>query len=102
MITRQDVQQAINECLAIRNPTANTAIKLAAFYIIMEHIDGNKEDAIKEAPGQSFAPAPSGFSQMIAGKSPDVVASAIDELLDAVSVLNPRLYDAFMRKLEEN
>ena len=36
MITEQDLLEAIAECQGQRNPNANTCIKLAAYYIILE------------------------------------------------------------------
>lgn len=104
MITEKDLQEAIAECQGQRNPNANTCIKLAAFLTIKKEMFPNEQE---EERGYSFA-APmetisyqsnSEFSQMIQGKEQDEVFSVIDELMDAVKVLNPRLYESVLRKL---
>ena len=38
MITENDLQEAIAECEGVRNPTANTCLKLAAFYTIKDKL----------------------------------------------------------------
>ena len=46
MITEKDLQEAIAECIGQRNPNANTAIKLAAFYTIKRELYGEDKDAV--------------------------------------------------------
>lgn len=114
MITEHDLQEAIAECEGVRNPTANTCIKLAAFYTIQQHMFGEKDDS---SPLQySFAPKPtvedkaesvvdydgeSEFLQVIHGKPAASVWAIIDELMSTLQVINPRLYDGVMRKIAE-
>ncbi len=96
MITEADLLQAIAECQGERNPNANTCVKLAAFMTIYDHLYGNRE---------SYAEQPSAVSTMsgvlFSGKPIEAVLPLLDELVDAVSVLNPRLYAAFQRKIEQ-
>ena len=98
MITEADLQQAISECKAQRNPNANTCIKLAAFYILQEHMYGHEESMY------SYAPAPyssnTEFGEVIQGKTDAEVYAVIDELMSALSVLNPPLYEQTLRKLK--
>ena len=104
MITEKDLQEAIAECQGQRTPNANTCIKLAAFLTIKKELFPNEQE---EEKGYSFATptetisyqSNSEFSQMIHGKDQDEVFSVIDELMDAVKVLNPRLYESVLRKL---
>lgn len=100
MITEQDLREAIAECQGIRNPTANTCIKLAAFYIILDHM------GVEEEPSYSLAHAPSAlpsgdseFEQRAAGRSVEEVWPEIVSLVEAVQVTNPRLYDSFILRL---
>ena len=67
MIREEDVREAIAEMQGQKNPNANTCIKLAAYYIIQDHIS--------EKP----APAPIGNEPiMYSGADPDVIeATAI-------------------------
>lgn len=109
MITQQDLQAAIAECIGERNPNANTCIKLAAYYTIQNELFGNSEKLNPSA--YSFASSPeqvettieyksdTEFGKLIAGKNPDDVWPVIDELMQAVQVLQPRLYASVLRKL---
>ena len=107
MITEKELREAIAECQGARNPNANTCIKLAAFYTILNNLYP------QETPQYSFAGIPdtepsvieyggqSDFADTIRGKDPDAVWSVMDEMMDAVSVLQPRLYESCMQKLRE-
>lgn len=117
MITEHDLQEAISECLGERNPNAQTCIKLAAFYTIRDELFGNPEKPLVVAenatvPGYSYAPPPeevettveyfsdTDFGQLVEGRRASEVWPVVDELVtEAVRNLNPRLYEAFMRKL---
>ena len=55
MITEQDLLSAIAECQGERNPNANTCIKLAAYYTILDNIRPPKETA-EQPHAYSFAP----------------------------------------------
>ena len=44
MITENDLLEAIAECQGDRNPNANTCIKLAAYYILLDHLKPKEED----------------------------------------------------------
>jgi hypothetical protein len=107
LITENDLMEAIAECQGTRSPNANTCIKLAAYYIILDHMKQTEEK-----PTYSFAMPPnnaadityygdSDFAQKIYGMPIDKVLSIIDELMDTLSVLNPSLYNGVMRKLSE-
>ena len=109
MISEQDLKDAIAECQGVRNPTANTCIKLAAYYTILNQLYGNqaKEEII---PGFSFASEPthveipygnSDFSQEVMNKGISKAFPVIDELMDAVMVLNPKLYRNTMDRLSD-
>lgn len=112
MITEQDLQAAIAECLGERNPNANTCIKLAAFYTIREQLFPEKEEPKPERIGYSFAPSPepventidyesdSEFGRLIHGRDPAEIWPVMDELMQTVSVLNQRLYASVLRKIK--
>ena len=105
MITEQDLNEAIAECQGQRNPNANTCIKLAAFLTIKKEMFPEEQEV---SHSYSFATPPetisyqsdSDFAQAIQGMEQKELLSVIDELMDAVKVLNPRLYDSVMRKLK--
>lgn len=108
MITEQDLQAAIAECKGVKAPNANTCIKLAAFYIIKEHL--YPEHEIKEVNEQySYDPPPdpvidinsdSEFAQAVNGRLMEEIMPIVDEAMEALKVLNPRFYASVMRKIE--
>lgn len=106
MITDRDLQEAIAECQGVRNPNANTCVKLASYYTIMDHMHGSPEDP----PKYSYDPGPSdtfgyiGDSELlryIEGRNINNIMNLFNELVDTIHVINPRLYNGFMRKLKE-
>ena len=104
MITEKDLKEAIAECQGQRNPNANTCIKLAAYLTIQKEMYGTQEEVI---PTYSYAPSEtieydsgSEFSDMIRGRDYQDVLPIIDELMDALHVLNPRFYESVLRKLQ--
>lgn len=110
MITEQDLQEAIAECQGQRNPTASTCIKLAAFYTIKRELYGEDKDD-RQLPGYSFAPAPStaemlihndresDFARAINGRRQEDIWPLIDEMMDTIHAIHPRLYNAVMDRL---
>ena len=103
MITEQDLQAAIAECQDERNPNANTCIKLAAFYTIRNEMHKAPEPVL---PSYSYSPSgieyssDSDFGRTVYGKDENSVFRILDELMEAVQVLNPRLYASVLRKLQ--
>ena len=108
MITEQDLQEAIAECQGERNPNANTCIKLAAYYTIRDHQYPEKEIV----PAYSYAPPPdevetmityesdTEFGRAIKGRPAGEIWPIVDELVnEPLRMIHPRLYAAFMRKL---
>lgn len=104
MITEQDLQAAIAECQGKRNPDASTCIKLAAFYTIKSHLYPEAPEKLGHGTqdGYSYAAGfDSGteFSDAIRGKGYDEIMPVMDELMETLRVVNPRLYAGVMRKL---
>lgn len=109
MITEKDLQEAIAECQGVKNPTSNTCIKLAAFLIIREHLFGEKTQKESEPvmPRYSFASGnkifcsgDSEFAQLVNGKNQDDVMPVLEELVETIRAINPRLYAGVIRKLQ--
>ena len=110
MITEQELLEAIAECQGQRNPNANTCIKLASFYTILDHMsDDHPALSPPQEQGYSFASEPvensinydSGteFSDAVYGKPVEEVMGIVDELMSTLSVLNPPLYNSVMRRV---
>lgn len=105
MIKEEDLQEAIAECQGVRNPNANTCLKLASYYTILDHT--REEEPVA---GYSYAPAPdnvdfsfsnSEFARMVDGRPAEDMWRLMDELMATLQVINPRLYKGVMRKIED-
>lgn len=105
VITKYDLETAIAECQGRKNPDAKTCIMLAAFYTIRNELFGEE----KHAEQYSYAPAPvrntieidseSEFARAIDGRDQTEIMPVLDELMDTIRIIQPRLYDAVMTKL---
>ena len=120
MITEQDLQEAIAECQGQKNPNANTCIKLAAFLTIQKEMFGKPDTApiqpmqpIQPVQSYSYAAEPmrdkpddtidyqseSEFARLIHGKSANDAWAVMDELMDTLEVVYPRLYNSVIGQL---
>ncbi len=111
MITEADLQEAIAECHGQRNPNASTCIKLAAFLTIQRELFGEEKDVGQLPPsGYSYAmqtePEPtiindsgSDFARMIDGRPQREIWPLMDEMMDTIHAIHPRLYSAVMERL---
>ena len=93
MITRKDLLDAIEKCQGQKNPNANTCIKLAAYYTILDH---TPEDF-----GYSYANKQSNseFMRIIKSKNLDDVLFAMDEMMEELQAVAPKLYYETMERL---
>ena len=81
--------------------------RLAVLYAIRDQQSGNRERALPME--YSAAPAPvsvetygdSDFLRAIEGKKPSTVWPIMDELMDNLKIVNERVYNSVMRKLEK-
>lgn len=103
MITENDLNSAIAECHGRKNPDAKTCMMLAAFYTIKREMFGDHDQS-----SYSYAPAPtsaidfdsgSEFARLIDGREQKDVLLVMDELMNTLSVIQPRLYNAVIEKL---
>ena len=98
MITEQDLREAIAECQGERNPNANTCMKLAAYYTILNNMMPSY--SLSEPPEQVRYNSGSEFSDIIIGRDINKVLDVIDELMDTIGVLSPKLYRATLDKIK--
>ena len=112
MITEMDLQEAIAECQGQRNPNASTCIKLAAFYTIRRELFGEGKEAgqLPPIPAYSYAmqtesepmienDSDSEFARAIDGRRQDEIWPLMDEMMDTIHAIHPRLYSAVMDRL---
>lgn len=116
MITEKDLQEAIAECQGQRNPNAQTCIKLAAYYTILNNMGkdySSEREAESYPPDQNYsysAPDESiidyesdtEIGKLIDGKNLNEFLSFIDEFFSQLlKTYNPDLYNYAIRKLKE-
>ena len=108
MITERDLQQAIAECQGERHPNANTCIKLAAYFTIYDHLYPKKAELTEEIPQTIFQAVDedtigdygdTDFYRAIKGRKAADIWPVMNELMETIQVINPRLYDGVMRQL---
>ena len=93
LITREDLLDAIEKCQGQKNPNANTCIKLAAYYTILDHTP--------ESPiGYSYASKPlTEFMSIIRKKNLNEALLVLDNLMAELLEKEPNLYYAYMAEL---
>ena len=116
MITEKEVAQAIEECL--REPvTGNKRAVLADLIIIQDYLFGEPmqaQEATQPMPIQSYSSPPieqvetyietngdSEFLKAVDGRKADKVWKLMDELVEAVKILHPRMYTTFIDKVQD-
>lgn len=105
MITEQDLKEAIAECEGMRNPTSSTCVKLAAYYTILNQLYGDQnlvpDYSFSSGPVLSIPYSKSEFSQEVMDKGIEKAFPILDELMDAVMVVNPKLYRNTINKISD-
>ena len=116
MITEKEIEQAIKECL--REPvTGNKRAVLADLIIIQDYLFGEPmqaQEATQPTPMQAYSAPPmeqvetyiettgdSEFLKAVDGRKADKVWKLIDELVEAVKILHPRMYTTFIDKVQD-
>ena len=116
MITEKEIEQAIKECL--REPvTGNKRAVLADLIIIQDYLFGETtqaQEAPQPHPMQSYSAPPmeqvekyietngdSEFLKAVDGRKADKVWRLMDELVEAVKILHPRMYTTFIDKVQD-
>lgn len=99
MVTVEELQKAIRECETEPNPTYSTCMKLASYYVILDHME--LADRNHEIPSYSNYSGNSEFIQLVNRISGPVVMSILDDAMDTISVIHPKLYNGIIRKLKE-
>lgn len=98
MINKEDLLDAITECE--REPkNYHDCEKLATFYTIFDHLFSHTEPIIKQTKETVVGDyGDTEFLQIIKGRNPKECWLLIDDLLEALQVLNPNLYRNFINK----
>ena len=113
MITVNELEKAIAECLRKADPDAYTCIKLAAYYIIRDKLSENVEKLPSPEPA-GYLPVKSlaktetidyigntDFIKAVNGRNTADVVSAIDDLMSMLKVVCPELYEKALQRFAE-
>ena len=104
MFTKVELEDAINELTDGKHSIQNCE-KLAAIYTVLDHLYGEKpimeisysnDNKIESEIGLYGS---SKFLKTVSGKSSKEIWLLMDELVEALTVLNPRLISGFYEKL---
>lgn len=108
MLTERDLLETIEECRAMRKPTASACQLMAACYTILDHLLPESSRPANPAPVQMYSMAPepvdtggSEFVQAARKAGISRLLDVLDEHMDCVRALYPKEYAAIMRRLEE-
>ena len=93
LITRKDLLDAIEKCQGQKNPNANTCIKLAAYYTILDHTPEDSSNSYANQPPDSE------FIRIIKDKKMDDVLFVMDEMMEELQAVAPKLYYETMERL---
>lgn len=103
MFSKNEILDAIDD-LEEAPATYQNAEKLATFYSLYDHLFVTKEpmnriESIREVIIGKYGD--SEFMRVIEGKKAEDVWPVMDELLQTIQMLQPRLYNATIEKLKE-
>lgn len=98
MIKESDLVKAIAECQGEKNPNANTCIKLAAYYTILNNL---KHEEPQQYSYANKYDSGSEFSNAVKGRSLEEIMPVMDELMTSIQVLFPKMYRAVIQRLKE-
>ena len=103
MFTQAELEDAVNELMSGKHSIQNCE-RLAAVYTVLDHLYGEKRPMIEISHDNKIESevglyGNSDFLKTIAGKSAKDAWRLMDELIEALTVLNPRLTSNFFEKL---
>ncbi len=101
MITKQELENAISQ-LEQLPPTLSNCEKLATYYTIYDHNFGEQPQTLFSKTSSTvdiYGNNP--IVQAVNGKDQVKVWDVIQELMEAIQVLAPNLYDATLDKLND-
>ena len=101
MIDREDLLREIERCQ--RDPvTALSIDRLASLYTVYDHLFAiEKSEGAKQTRDTTIHTiGDSDFLKSVRGKNQIDVMRTIDELMDVLHAINPRLYDQVMDRIK--
>lgn len=105
MYSREELVDAINQLLESSHHSIQNCEKLAAVYTVLDHISPDAQPHVNSFSSYEVKQdiigvyGDSKFLQAIAGKDTQAVWKIMNEMMDAISVLNPKLHKAVLSRL---
>ena len=108
MLTERDLLETIEECRAMRKPTASACQLMAACYTILDHLLPESSRPANPAPVQMYSMSPepvetrgSEFVRAARKAGMPRLLAVLDEHMDCVRALYPREYTAIIQRLQD-
>lgn len=103
MFSKNELLDAIDE-LEMSPATYQNCEKLATFYTLYEHLFVDREpvsrlESVKEVIVDKYGD--SEFLRLISGSDAETAWKTMDELMEAVRALQPRLYEATLDRFRD-
>lgn len=106
MLTERDLLETIEECRAMRKPTASACQLMAACYTILDHLlpESSRPPAPVQMYSMSPEPVETGGSEFVrAARKAGIprLLDVLDEHMACVHALYPREYTAIIQRLQD-
>lgn len=99
MITKADVDAAIQEFQAVRKLDAKNVSLLASLYTVRDHLSDEPEQKYLPEPEIVKFEGQTDFALLINGRPAQKIWPVIDDLMSIIKTQSPRLYDSIMQRL---
>jgi len=100
MISERELQEAIAEVEA-RPSSYDQCAKLATFYGIYDHLYSKPENVATVEENIIGEYGDSEFLKLVSGHKASAVMGTLDELMNVLKIIHPRLYNGVIRKLSQ-
>ena len=102
MMELEEIEKAIEEHEQMRT-SLQVCERLAWLYIVRDHLS-NKDKSVKDnspTSKRNIDVAESEFGKLIRSKSQERVMAVIEELMQTIEVINPRLYAGTIQRIKD-
>lgn len=96
MLNIEEINKTILD-LEQHDTTYAVCEKLSWLYIVRDHLTGQQQ----KQPVPLSVSGDSEFLQAVDGKESTSVWSVMDDLMDTLKIVNPRVYESVLRKIRE-
>jgi hypothetical protein len=110
MLAERDLLETIEECKAVKRPTAATCQLMASCYTILDHMFPEHSRSVDISPVSMYSAAPAPQSDEISGSEFAIAANSagmkrllevMDEHMECIRLIYPKEYAAIIRLLKD-